>query len=83
MKLSPERVMREMRLQRRRKGGGRRAHMEMILDRAWDMAWNDNFKDEVVDYIVKAEVEFQRRIESARKVLRERLIKEGLDPGKL
>jgi hypothetical protein len=76
-------VAREMRLQKRRKGGVRRAHMELILDRAWKLAWDDDFKGEPVDYIVKAELEWARLVASSRKDLKEQLIKQGLDPGGL
>jgi hypothetical protein len=82
-RLTPENVIREMQRQKRRKGGTRRAHMEVIFSMAWDMAWADNFRAEPVDYVVKAEMEWQRHLNESRVGAREMLIKAGLDPGGL
>ena len=57
-------VLREARLLKRRKGGLRRANMEIILNRAWQFAFADDFKGETVDYVVKAEVEMKRSIDA-------------------
>jgi hypothetical protein len=76
-------TLHEMRLQKRRKGGIRRAHMEIIFGMAWEMAENDEFKGTPVDYVAKAEIVFQRECDMLRSVAKKELIKHGLDPGGL
>ena len=57
-------VMREAALQKRRKGGLRRANLESIFTMAWQFAMADDFKGEPVDYVVKAEVEKERTMKA-------------------
>ena len=57
-------VMREITLQKRRKGGLRRANLEVVFNRAWEFAWADDFKGEPVDYVVKAQVESERTMKA-------------------
>jgi hypothetical protein len=82
-KLSIKEVQRELRNQKRRRGGTRRAQMETILDLAWCIAWDDCFKQETVEYIVQAEMKWQRRINEASAGLKAAMIKQGIEPGNL
>lgn len=55
MKATVKGVLREMRNARRRKGGFRRMRMQVLLDRAWDLGWIDDFRQDGIEYVAQAE----------------------------
>lgn len=55
MKVTVEQVERELRNAKRRKGGFRRMRMQVLLDRAWEMGWADNFRQDAIEYVARAE----------------------------
>ncbi len=61
MTVTVKQVMREYRKARRRKGGLRRMRMEVLLDRAWDFGWIDNFRQDAIEYVARAEAHLQNQ----------------------
>lgn len=53
-RMSVESVKREMRNAGRRKGGDNRLRFEVLLDKAWRLAWDDMFQGEPAEYFARA-----------------------------
>jgi hypothetical protein len=66
MKVTVKQVLRELRNARRRKGGFRRMRMDVLLNRAWALAWDDDFREDAIEYVARAEASLLSQEKAAR-----------------
>jgi len=77
-RLTVKAVLRAYENAKRRHGGFRRLRYEIVMNHAWDMAWDDDFKLSPVDYVTAADEFVRQRDEKLRDKVRKpklRLVK--------